>query len=92
VDEVSEVATRIIEFVGLLVAAGQKALIGAHSVFHLDAGELFNPPGNVHSAEGWEELLLPEIERQQQLGKEVAFGVMRPLPGPRSTRRWRSGA
>jgi len=27
----------------------------------------------VHSAEGWEELLLPEIEQQQQLGKEVAF-------------------
>jgi DDE family transposase len=30
-------------------------------------------PGNVHSAEGWEELLLPEIERQQKHGKEVAF-------------------
>ncbi len=30
-------------------------------------------PGNVHSAEGWEEVLLPEIERQQQNGKEVAF-------------------
>jgi hypothetical protein len=29
--------------------------------------------GNVHSAEGWEELLLPEIERQQRMGKEVAF-------------------
>ena len=28
---------------------------------------------NVHSAEGWEELLLPESERQQQRGKEVAF-------------------
>ena len=27
----------------------------------------------MHSAEGWEELLLPEIERQQQLGKEVVF-------------------
>ena len=27
-------------------------------------------PGNVHSAEGWEEMLLPEIERQQQMGKE----------------------
>ena len=27
----------------------------------------------MHSAEGWEELLLPEIERQQQMGKEVAF-------------------
>jgi len=30
-------------------------------------------PGNVHSAEGWEELLLPEIKRQQRMGKEVAF-------------------
>ncbi|MDP2735210.1 MAG: IS1380 family transposase, partial [bacterium] len=30
-------------------------------------------PGNVHSAECWEELLLPEIERQQRRGKEVAF-------------------
>ena len=30
-------------------------------------------PGNVPSAEDWEELLLPEIERQQKLGKEVVF-------------------
>jgi Transposase DDE domain group 1 len=30
-------------------------------------------PGNVHSANGWEELLLPEIERQQAQGIEVAF-------------------
>jgi DDE family transposase len=30
-------------------------------------------PGNVHSAENWDELLLPEIERQQQRGKEVVF-------------------
>ena len=30
-------------------------------------------PGNVHSADGWEELLLPEIERQQKLGKEVVI-------------------
>lgn len=30
-------------------------------------------PGNVHSAEGWEELLLPEIERQQKEGKQVVF-------------------
>ena len=29
--------------------------------------------GNVHSAEGWEKLLLPEIERQQRMGKEIAF-------------------
>ncbi len=30
-------------------------------------------PGNVHNVEDWEEVLLPEIERQQELGKEVAF-------------------
>ncbi len=30
-------------------------------------------PGNVHSAEGWEEMLLPKIERQQKAGKEVVF-------------------
>jgi len=30
-------------------------------------------PGNVHSADDWEELLLPEIERQQKLGKQVVF-------------------
>ena len=30
-------------------------------------------PGNVHSADDWEEVLLPEIERQQKLGKEVVF-------------------
>jgi hypothetical protein len=30
-------------------------------------------PGNVHSADEWEGLLLPEIERQQGRGKEVVF-------------------
>ena len=30
-------------------------------------------PGNVHSADDWEELLMPEIERQQKLSKEVVF-------------------
>ena len=30
-------------------------------------------PGNVHSADDWEELLLPQTERQQKLGKEVVF-------------------
>ena len=30
-------------------------------------------PGNVHSAEGWEKLLLPEIDRQQRMGNEIAF-------------------
>ena len=29
--------------------------------------------GNVYSAEGWEELSLPEIERQQRMGKEITF-------------------
>ena len=30
-------------------------------------------PGNIHSAEDWEEVLLPEIERQQGLGRDVVF-------------------
>jgi hypothetical protein len=30
-------------------------------------------PGNVHSAEDWDELLLPEIERQLAAGKQVTF-------------------
>src|SRR6266851_2020271 len=30
-------------------------------------------PGNLHSAEDWEEVLLPEVERQQELGTEVVF-------------------
>ncbi len=30
-------------------------------------------PGKVHSAEDWDELLLPEIERQQAEGKQVTF-------------------
>src|SRR5712692_2024725 len=30
-------------------------------------------PGNVHSAAGWEELLLPEIERQQAAGQRGSF-------------------
>lgn len=30
-------------------------------------------PGNLHSAEDWEEVLLPEAERQQEMGKEVVF-------------------
>src|SRR5665811_2265668 len=29
--------------------------------------------GNVHSADDWEELLLPEIERQQKQGEKVVF-------------------
>lgn len=30
-------------------------------------------PGNVNSADDWEKVLLPEIERQRQNGKEVVF-------------------
>ena len=30
-------------------------------------------PGNVHSADDWKQLLLPEVERQQKLGKEAWF-------------------
>jgi hypothetical protein len=30
-------------------------------------------PGNVHSAEGWAEVLLPEIERQHKQGRDVVF-------------------
>ena len=40
------------------------------SFLHLFPSQI---PGNVHSAEGWEEFLLPEIKRQQRLGKEMVF-------------------
>jgi hypothetical protein len=30
-------------------------------------------PGNVHSAEHWDDLLVPEIERREAEGKRVAF-------------------
>ena len=30
-------------------------------------------PGNVHSADDWDDLLVPEIERQQAAGTRVAF-------------------
>ena len=30
-------------------------------------------PGNVHSADDWDDLLLPEIDRQQGAGRHVAF-------------------
>ena len=39
-------------------------------------------PGNVHSADDWEELLLPEIERQQKMGKEVVFRADAPFAKP----------
>jgi hypothetical protein len=36
-------------------------------------------PGNLHSAVGWEELLLPEIEGQLKLGREVGVSRRRRL-------------
>ena len=42
-------------------------------------------PGNVHSAEDWEQVLLPEIERQQELGKEVVFRADAAFPKPEIT-------
>jgi hypothetical protein len=39
-------------------------------------------PGNVHSAEGWKELLLPKIERQQKQGKQVVFRADAAFPKP----------
>jgi hypothetical protein len=47
-------------------------------------------PGKVHSAEGWAELLLPEIARQQRPGREVVFRADAPSRQPgtlRTTRR-----
>jgi hypothetical protein len=45
-------------------------------------------PGHVHSAQGWEEVLLPEIERQQQRRRR-GFGATQPLPSQRPTRHWK---
>jgi len=47
-------------------------------------------PGNVHSADGWEDLLLPAIERRQTQGKEVAFRGDAAF-ARRSTRRTKHG-
>jgi hypothetical protein len=44
-------------------------------------------PGNVHNAAGWEELLLPEIERRRRRGKEVSSVATPPSPSPSCTRR-----
>ncbi len=48
-------------------------------------------PGNVHSAEDWAELLVPEIERQQELDKEVVFRADAAFAKPEITRLWRRG-
>jgi len=39
-------------------------------------------PGNVQTAEGWDELPLPEIERQQKQGREVVFRADAPFAKP----------
>jgi hypothetical protein len=46
-------------------------------------------PGNVHSADGWEELLLPEIERQQGRARKWLSAATPPLPSRSCTRRWK---
>jgi hypothetical protein len=48
--------------------------------------------GNVHSAEDWDELLLPEIERQQAEGKEVVFRADAAFAKPRFMKHWKSAA
>jgi hypothetical protein len=47
-------------------------------------------PGNVHSADGWKELLLPEIDRQQAQSKEVAFRGDAASPSRNSTKLWKN--
>ena len=44
-------------------------------------------PGNVHSAEDWDELLLPEIKRQQTEGKQITFRADATFAKPGSPRR-----
>ena len=39
-------------------------------------------PGNVHRAEDWEELPVPEVNRQLLLGKEVVFRADAAFPKP----------
>jgi hypothetical protein len=48
--------------------------------------------GNVHSADDWEELLLPDIERQQKLGKEVVFRADAAFAKPEIYEAWRRAA
>jgi hypothetical protein len=49
-------------------------------------------PGNVHSADDWEDMLLPEIERQQKLARMSCSGPTRSLPSRRSMKPWRRAA
>ena len=47
-------------------------------------------PGKVHRAERWQELLLPEIERNSSRARRSSSAPPRPLPSRNSTRRWKS--
>ena len=49
-------------------------------------------PGNVSSANDWDELLVPEIERQQAQGTAWPSAPTPPSRGRRSTTRWRHAA
>ena len=48
-------------------------------------------PGNVHSAEEWDQVLLPEIERQQRRANTWLSAPTPPSRSRRFTRRWRRG-
>ena len=48
--------------------------VGAISELLSSARESLLRPGNVSSADDWDELLVPEIDRQQAQGKRVAMG------------------
>ena len=49
-------------------------------------------PGNVHSADGWDEVLLPIIDRYRRRGRQSWSGRMRRSPCRRSTRPWNGAA
>jgi hypothetical protein len=45
-------------------------------------------PGNVHSADGWQELLEPVVKGYRKKGLRLLFRVMPPSPSPRCTSIW----
>ena len=45
-------------------------------------------PGNVHSADGWDDVLLPIIDRYRAQGQTVVVRADAALPCPPSTRPW----
>jgi hypothetical protein len=48
-------------------------------------------PGNVDSADGWDEVLLPIIDRYRREGRPWSSARTRRSPCPPSTRRWSGG-